>query len=777
MILVLKSKTKGCIIVIKFATKIKKPAIPFKQEEHIYTIEEIDKFISESVDFNKIDTKPQGKSTPIKYYNIPVSFDIETSNFYRDNETGIVVDYKQKQETLKKNPLYNPEKIAIMYVWQFGINGRVIIGRTWNEFKKLTDRLTEKLHLNENKRLIIYVHNLAFEFQFIRKLFNWKDTFNIELRKPIYAITETGLEFRCSLLLSGYSLAKLGEQLQKYKCEKMVGDLDYTLLRHSETELTEKEIGYCVNDVKVVMCYIQELIEDNSNRISLIPLTKTGFVRRFCREKTMQCRNKSGKRTRNKDYTSLIKSLNINNLDEFNTLQRAFQGGFTHSNAKHTGDVYENVASYDFTSSYPYVMISEKFPMSTGQETYITSKEQFENILKNNLSVFDITFYDLFPKITADNPISESKCLYSTDRRTWIKENDVVINNGRVVCAKEITVSITNIDFEVYRKFYSWKKIKVGRMYVYHKHYLPTELINAILELYENKTKLKGVKGKEKEYLSSKEMINSVYGMSVTNPLRDEILYSETWEERELTDEEKSAELEKQNDSCKRFLFYAWGVFVTAYARRNLFTGIAEFQDDYIYSDTDSIKVLNYENHKTYIESYNKLALMKLETACRYHGIDIEKIKPKTIKGVEKPLGVWDFEGVYTKFKTLGAKRYMVQQNNCLTGIDGKTYNVSLTVSGVNKKNAIPYLFEKCKGDENKMFNEFKDGLIIPQENTGKLLHTYIDEEKTGTLTDYTGKTAEFKEYSAVHLEPTDYSLSLADLYIKYLRKVKTVEL
>ena len=32
----------------------------------------------------------------------------------------------------------------------------------------------------------------------------------------------------------------------------MVGDMDYKKIRNSETTLTEKEIGYCINDVKAV---------------------------------------------------------------------------------------------------------------------------------------------------------------------------------------------------------------------------------------------------------------------------------------------------------------------------------------------------------------------------------------------------------------------------------------------------------------------------------------------------------------------------------------------
>ena len=105
-------------------------------------------------------------------------------------------------------------------------------------------------------------------------------------------------------------------------------------------------------------------------------------------------------------------------------------------------------------------------------------------------------------------------------------------------------------------------------MICYRKEYLPTEFINSILHLYEMKTKLKGVKGKEVEYLNSKEMLNSCYGMCVTNPLRDEILCDgESWDVEHLTGEKQLEMLNKYNDSKNRFLFYPWGIYVTAFAR------------------------------------------------------------------------------------------------------------------------------------------------------------------------------------------------------------------
>lgn len=156
---------------------------------------------------------------------------------------------------------------------------------------------------------------------------------------------------------------------------------------------------------------------------------------------------------------------------------------------------------------------------------------------------------------------------------------------------------------------------------------------------------------------------------------------------------------------------------------------------------------------------------MKLRKACKHHKLPITLCMPDTIKGVTKILGVWDYEGRYKRFKTLGAKRYMTED---------KEGNVSLTVSGVNKKSAIPYLLKEYGKDG--IFDAFTNYLSIPPQATGKNIHTYIDYEQTGTVTDYNGVTKEFHTETGVHLEPTGYSLSLSVLYLNYLLGIKLKE-
>ncbi len=667
----------------------------------------------------------------IEYYNIPCAFDIETSSFTIDCE-----------------------KYSLMYEWTLGINFSILYGRTWEELENALNEISDYFQLGMERRMIIYIHNASFEFQFIKKHFAWNRIFSLKKRKPIQMQTVDGFEFRCSYLLSGYSLAGLGKTLNKYKVAKKEGDLNYDLVRHSYTPLSKKELDYCLYDVLVVMAYIQETI-DRLGDITKIPLTKTGYVRKYCRDNCLYESSSHKKRSAKwTAYRKIMQELQIDK-DEYVLLNSAFQGGFTHANPYYSRGVFKNVSSYDFTSSYPAVMISEKFPMSKGEFVEIHNYKAFLNNLKYYCCVFEVKFKKLQPIVKCDNYISVSHC---TGVKPWIGKP--LENNGRVVYAEELCTIITEIDFEIIMNCYKWEEIEIRTFIRYRKDYLPTNFVKAILNLYVDKTTLKGVEGREDDYMRSKEQLNSCFGMCVTDICRDEIVY----EDEDWIAEEPDIEVavSKYNKSLKRFLFYPWGIWVTAYARKNLFTGILEFNMDYIYADTDSIKVTNVEEHLDYFEEYNEMLKYKLEKAMKYHGLSMDMVHPKTIEGKEKLLGEWDYEGKYTRFKTIGAKRYMVEKRNK----DGKL-EISLTVSGLNKKVAVPYLLKKY--GKKKIFEEFNDGLYIPPKYTGKMTHTYIDEEKEGYVTDYLGNTTYFKELSGIHLEDCEYDARLSKKYLDFL--------
>lgn len=671
----------------------------------------------------------------IYYYNIECGFDIETTS-----------------TTL------NGEKFAFMYEWTFGIQSKDFIyyGRTWEQFITLCEQLQNKYNLDENNRLIIYVHNLAYEFQFMRKYFEWVNVFAVDDRKPIKALCTYGIEFRDSYILSGYSLSKLADNLVNHKIKKLVGDLDYKLVRTPETELTENELAYCNNDVEIVLYYINEQIQQYG-KITNIPLTNTGRVRNFVKNKCLHY-NKNHKKEGNggkiKRFRELMNEC-VLTVPQYIMLKRCFMGGFTHASMNYSGKLLTNVSSIDFTSSYPYVMLSEKFPMSKPEKIDIRTVDFWELVKNPDIGLmFDCKIKGLHAKNTYESYLSESKCF---------NVKNATINNGRIFECDELTTTITDIDLRIIKACYNYDSISVNNCYKFYMQYLPKQILLAILELYGNKTTLKGVKGKEVEYLVSKGMLNSVYGMSVTDIVRGEITYNDEWNKTGITPELMDEQIEKYNTSRNRFLYYPWGVWVTAYARKNLWTGILNIADDYIYSDTDSVKFLNYEKHVDFINAYNKQVENKLKAMCDFRKIDFNLCRPKTIQGKEKLIGVWDYEGMYTRFKTLGAKRYMYEEN-------GK---IHITIAGLSKQNGVQYLEKQTNNDNTKIFELFNDDLYIPNEETGKNTHTYIDEEMQGLVTDYNGKQTYIKSLSSVHLSECEFTLSISKQYNAFLQMLK----
>ena len=681
------------------------------------------------------------------------------------------------------------EKVAFMYVWQFGINGVCIMGRTWEEFRYLIYRISSFFGLGESRKLYCYCHQLAYEFQFMRHWFSWADGSVFALRPvtPLEAeLNGLGVVFRCSLLLTGYKLETLAaEKLTAFPdVQKQTGLLDYDLIHTPETPLTDDEKTYCIFDIIVVMCYIAQCADDEGG-IEKIPRTKTGYVRRRCRDEAFFHKNEPDEQRRRNlmfRYRELMKDLTLT-LDEYLLCRRAFAGGFTHGNCFHIGERLEGVGSFDFSSSYPAICVMDYFPMSKGRQETDVTEHRFRELCRSYCVIADVTFYNLRPKIDYEFYISRSKCRNFEKKtvekivrgRKTIKTIDCgVWDNGRVVEAPRLTTSITEIDFDIICAVYEFDSIEVGTCYTYLRGRLPTDLVKIIVDLYNAKTTLKGVKERLKEYTSKKEDLNSVYGMMVTDILRMIYGYTDDWTDPEEPD--GLEKIEEYNKAFSRFTFYPWGIYVTAHGRRRVWSGILEAgREDYVYTDTDSIKMQHHERHMEYIDNYNKSVRLALERACAYHNLDISQVMPLTIKGKQKPLGYWDFEGVYSEFKTLGAKRYLTRVSSW--DPDDKELNytngLELTCAGVNPIKGARYLVDNFRGRE---FRVFDLGFTFPGSGTGKLTHTYINEEKEGYLTDYRGRRGYYHEKSFVHLSKASYKVTFAEDFLEFLKGVNQFE-
>lgn len=663
-------------------------------------------------------------------YNIPCAFDIETTQ-------------------------YAPTKTAYMYIWQFAMNGVCTYGRTWREFAELIRDICHIYNTGMHNQLIIYVHNLSFEMSFLLpRLKHIANVFAIHERVPLKVVIYEGIEFRDSLKLSGLNLDKTAQSLTKFKFNKMVGDLDYDKMRNSKTPMTEKEMNYCLQDVTTLSAYIYEQILQYDG-INNIPMTNTGRVRQYTREKCLYRTNKKGKKVSNRKYREKMSDLIITE-EEYNRLKNAYAGGYTHASHTKVGRILPDVHSYDFTSSYPAVMVSCKMPMSSGEQVHYNTFAEYYNDIRNDYLILGT--YELKnvndEKFPYEHYISSSKCL--------VKEN-YIEDNGRIVSADRIIIETTEHDFEIIKNTYNFESAKIIRAIRYKAGYLPKEFIQCVLDLYKDKTTLKGVSGKEAEYMLKKGMLNSLYGMSGTDIVRALITYTKGINEPWNTEPaDFFSAIEKNNKNKKRFIFFPWAVWITACARYNLWQGIIELKGDYAYADTDSVKYLNYDKHQKFFEEYNQQITEKIYAVCDFYKISREYAHPLTVDGKKKPIGVWDYEGKYEQFKTLGAKRYMYIA-------DGKYH---ITIAGINKKTGCKYISEIQK--EKDPFDFFDYGMIIPKEYSGKTAINYTDKHTETVITDAYGNTETMTEEGCAYIYESEYNMNVYKIYYDYLASGQT---
>lgn len=669
-----------------------------------------------------------------KYYQIPCCFDIESSS------------YKNK----------NGNKRATMYIWQIGflVNSTqyYVYGRTWKEWELFISRLKQRLYLTTYK-FIIYVHNLAYEFQWIYSHIYLTKIFSRKKRHPIYCESDN-LIFKCSYFLSNYSLRSLAKERGYTQKENM----DYSLIRLSCTPLIQGELDYALIDTKIICEYIQDEIRKNDT-IQDIPLTSTGYARRYCFNYISEHENMFS-------YQKWLKGILPTNPKLFELLYTGYSGAFTHANYKNVHRTLCDVNCVDYSSDYPGIMCRKKFPM-----LFIEANPEKLSYYGGKAKIMKVTFYNIKAK-TSHSVISRHKCSIPGQNDT-----NCLIDNGRIREAPELTTVLTDLDFDIIQKFYKFDKMKIHELWISDYKYLPKNLILAVLDLYSNKTKLKGVIGKEDVYQRSKELINSVYGMSVTNPLNDEVLFE--WGEWYTEKQDISVGLQKYEKNRKIFTAYQWGVWVTAWARWELLNTVYKIGDDVVYCDTDSIKYLN--NHDDIIAEDNKRIISENDAVIKYYELDKTLFYPKTIKGKEKPLGVWDVEESYKYFKTLGAKRYCFSYQDDFFNAnkeDLKTDdNFFITVAGLPKDTGKAAILKIARKKDMSPFDVFSYDipteenytLKISSDETGKNTLSYHNETFSECVTDYLGNTMKVYETSFAYMEKVPFVFNCTEEYLQLL--------
>ena len=558
----------------------------------------------------------------------------------------------------------------------------------------------------DGNRYIIYVHNLAYDYVFLRKyLF---EAFGQPIKclntKPHYPISiefENGLIIKDSLILAQKSLEKWAIDLD-VEHKKAVGYWDYSKLRNQDDILTLDELEYIEHDTLAGVECIDKLMGQLHHYIYSMPLTATGIVR----EEAIKRGMKHGAKER---FLSISPSYDI-----YLRLEKVFHGGYTHANRHFIGQVMEDVTAYDFTSDYPFQMLANKFPMTRFTKFRDASIDELISLKDKYAFICHLIL--IKPCIKSNDVVmpvlQTSKC---------DKTINAVVDNGRILCADLVDIFVSEQTLAIIREQYGFTHHICTEVYYSAKAYLPRWYTDYVFELFQAKTTLKG---KDLlNYMISKSKLNSTYGMTVQRAIQEEI--EEDYEHNDyiINDKYNEEEYNKYLKNRRKILPYQWGVWVTEYALTSLYK-LGSMCEYWIYSDTDSAYGIGWDEKK--VEAYNNECLEKLK-ARGYDAIEYE--------GKRYILGSAELDGRYKEFKTLGAKRYAVRD------MEGK---LKITVAGVPKKGV------KCLQDD---INNFQKGFVFDGKATGKLQHTYIycDEpyiDKKGNDT-----------ADSIDLSPCDYLL------------------
>lgn len=541
---------------------------------------------------------------------------------------------------------------SVMYIWQwqFGPNCSVI-GRTWHELIVFIDELVHVL--GEKNRLIVFVHNLSFEFQFLSGVFdfNTDDVFCIDKRKILKALLKDCIEFRCSYLQTNMSLRAFCEKMgvKNFKLK-----MNYNKRRYWYTELTQKEMAYCLNDVRGLVEAIQKEMDRDGDNLYTLPLTSTGYARRDAKKAMKACAH---------DYIPSIAP----DMEIYKLCREAFRGGNTHASRYYSGKILHGVMSADRASAYPDAICNELFPVSRFFIHKETTLEKLDELMnKRGKAVLircSLTNLRLKNDLVTVPYLPVSKCFGTINP---------LIDNGRIISADYVAqLTITDIDYKIICSQYDFD-MEILTLVSARYGMLPAPLRECVMSYFRAKTDLKD-KETDKEhsaafykllYDKSKNLLNAQYGMMAQDPVKITIQYLNKPEALYEEDPEAIPQDLLEAYNKRAFVVYQWACWVTSWARYRLQEGIDACGIGFVYCDTDSCKYLDPVDWEKLNEPIKRRAKKNGTFATDPNGKD-------------HFMGVFELEETMSEYKTMGAKKYAFRDEK------GKLH---ITIAGVNKR-------------------------------------------------------------------------------------------
>ena len=531
---------------------------------------------------------------------------------------------------------------------------------------------------NKRENYVLYFHNLKFDGEYI---FNYllnngykciKDKKDREDKTFTTLISDTGQFYSIELFFETKNKKHINKvtiydslKILNFSVDKIAKDfnlpirkleLDYHAKREIGHILTEEEIDYIKNDVEIMARALEFMFNENLKKMTI-----------------------------GSDALNNYKEMNTNFSKYFPLLpyqidldiRRSYKGGFTYLNEVYKEKETSSGIVLDVNSLYPSVMKYEKLPF--GEPIYFEGEYKEDKLYSLYIQTFSCSFElkeGKIPSIQIKNNLS------------FVPNEYVKSSKGDIV-----TLTLTNVDLKLFFENYNvydltyhsgWKFKGIKGLFTQYIDYWSEKKINA---------------KKEKNnvlYIISKLMLNSLYGKFGLNPnVQGKYPY---------LNEEGIVKYKMYPKEIRDSIYIPVASFITSYARNKTIRtsqAIKDYtiknynKDYYIYSDTDSIHLLDIDEN--ILKSF----------------VDIDDYK----------LGAWKIESKFIKGKYIRQKCYIE------LGYDDK---LNVTVAGLPKKLGKYITFEN--------FNKGLQILASDTEKEHKLTFKHVKGGVILTDTDFSIK-------------------------------------
>lgn len=668
-------------------------------------------------------------------------FNESRSRRERHHHTPYVAAFDTETSTIAKDG----EQIAFMYVWQMAVENEAFYGRTWSEFKMCLQKMKNEMHLAVDYKLIVYVHNLKYDFGFYKKEVNLdgNDFVARSRRTVLKHIMDDCFEVRDSAVYTEEPLDHMGEEIG---IPKMKG-YDYSRIRHALTPLTPEELEYCEHDVLILTQYFRKEAENLNCSIYKLALTATQRIKRgineeFARESRM--------------YQNMIMSRQLKDNDHDNhildLLKHAFFGAFNYSSQLIRGIIQDNVAGIDISACYGAQCLLHPYPV--GKFAPIELPESTDD-LKNNPRYAGKAMLITFAAKDVSAKYADIGFLPINIHNYWQRPASDINNvaSKRVLTAAKLEMTLTDVDFRLFLEFYSYSAIKFVSIMASDYGDMPPYMIRSIEKTHRKKLEIQRrnniiklsrplTLAEQLEYTHAKTGVSRIYGILVQDPVRD--IYE--WNP-EINDIQKNGE--QKNKSQFQPVLYQWGVWVVAWARYEILrlllklSGTGKNFDDLktLYSDTDSLYFKFSESDIEIVKSYNDMITAKITKVAKKY-----RLNPESLTGIGTLKITY-----YQKFKTTGIKQYCYIQDDVFdyrcAGLTRPDYqyddnnNQLFNEDGTPVNNGMTFFDNFASNDERMA--AFCREMSIPASDAHVKRNYYNDEplKEPIEVTDYLGNT------------------------------------